>query len=43
MVNDSGEKIIGEILLREWLFEVRRYFLKIWVVIYGRKFSEKRL
>ena len=26
MLNDSGEKFIGEFLLRLWRFEVRRYF-----------------
>ena len=43
MLNDSGEKFIGEFLLGLWQFEVRRYFSEIWVVIYERRFPEKRL
>ena len=43
VVNDSGEKIIGELLLRLWQFEVVRYFSNIWEVLYRRKLPESSL
>ena len=43
MLSNSDEKFVGEFLLRLWQFEVRRYFWKIWVVIYWRKFPKKWL